>query len=260
MDVKLEAFEGPFDLLFHLIEKNEIDIYDIPIATLAGQYLEYLESSNIADMDGMSEFLVMAATLLEIKSKYLLPNTKSTEEEEADPRAELVARLLEYKKYKSVTTDLLSRAQEAALMLYKETGDSILKFSNEKEPQELSEFLKGITLSDVYKAFEEVMRRRETKVDHVRSSFRYVERDLYTVQEKQQYIRDLLLLSPKTTFHSIFRKDARKMEVVVTFLALLELIKLKEIIITQNGAFAEILITKYDGRDTNETYRNRSGG
>lgn len=256
MDVRLEAFEGPFDLLFHLIEKNEIDIYDIPIAKLAQQYLEYLEQSNMDDMEDMSEFLVMAATLLEIKSKYLLPNPKAKEDEEGDPRAELVARLLEYKKYKGVTTALQSRAEQAALMLYKETGEGILKLAETEEPQELSEFLQGVTLQDVYQAFEEVMRRRETKVDHVRSSFRYVERDLYTVQEKQQYIRDLLIISPKTTFHSIFRKDARKIEVVVTFLALLELIKLKEIIITQKAAFADILIMKYDGRDNNEINGN----
>ncbi|HBF64648.1 MAG TPA: hypothetical protein DDW34_01510, partial [Clostridium sp.] len=118
--IRLDAFEGPLDLLYHLIEKNEIDIYDIPIARLTDQYLAYLDLAEDRDMDGMSEFLVMAATLLEIKSKLLLPKPKNEAEEGPDPREELVIKLLEYKKIKEVTEDWRQREEEAALLLFKE--------------------------------------------------------------------------------------------------------------------------------------------
>ncbi|WP_317855857.1 segregation and condensation protein A [Chakrabartyella piscis] len=247
LTLRLDAFEGPLDLLYHLIEKNEIDIYDIPIAKLTDQYLEYLNQDTTRNMDEMSEFLVMAATLLEIKSKLLLPKTKDEEEEGIDPREELVKRLLEYKKIKEVTDEWKQREEEAALVFYKE-ADSAIQQLKEQEPQDLDEFLEGITMEDLKLAFQEVMNRKETKVDRVRSTFQSVQRDLFTVQEKMEYIRDMLILQPKTTFRSIFRVNARKMEKVVTFLALLELIKQKEIYITQSATFGEIDIIRYDER------------
>lgn len=247
--IRLDAFEGPLDLLYHLIEKNEIDIYDIPIARLADQYLEYLDAAEDRDMDGMSEFLVLAATLLEIKSKLLLPKPKSEEEEGPDPREELVQRLLEYRKIKDVTEEWRQREEEAALIFYKE-ADQAVKQLKGKEPQALEDFLQGVTMEDLYLAFQQVMNRRETKVDRVRSSFKTVSRDLFTVQEKMEYIRDMLILQPKATFFSIFRENARKMEKVVTFLALLELIKRKEVQISQVLTFGEITISRYDGRDS----------
>lgn len=247
--IRLDAFEGPLDLLYHLIEKNEIDIYDIPIARLTDQYLEYLDAAEDRDMDGMSEFLVLAATLLEIKSKLLLPKPKSEEEEGPDPREELVQRLLEYRKIKDVTEEWRQREEEAALIFYKE-ADQAVKQLKGKEPQALEDFLQGVTMEDLYLAFQQVMNRRETKVDRVRSSFKTVSRDLFTVQEKMEYIRDMLILQPKATFFSIFRENARKMEKVVTFLALLELIKRKEVQISQVMTFGEITISRYDGRDS----------
>ncbi|WP_313528916.1 segregation and condensation protein A [Anaerotignum sp.] len=247
--IRLDAFEGPLDLLYHLIEKNEIDIYDIPIARLTDQYLEYLDAAEDRDMDGMSEFLVLAATLLEIKSKLLLPKPKSEEEEGPDPREELVQRLLEYRKIKDVTEEWRQREEEAALIFYKE-ADQAVKQLKGKEPQALEDFLQGVTMEDLYLAFQQVMNRRETKVDRVRSSFKTVSRDLFTVQEKMEYIRDMLILQPKATFFSIFRENARKMEKVVTFLALLELIKRKEVQISQVMTFGEIMISRYDGRDS----------
>src|SRR5690554_6682684 len=111
-NVKLEVFEGPFDLLFHLIEKNEVDIYDIPIAVITRQYLQYLDELRFFDIEIASEFLVMAATLLHIKSKMLLPNPKDeTMKEDEDPRQQLVERLMEYKKYKEVTGELSKREE-----------------------------------------------------------------------------------------------------------------------------------------------------
>ena len=212
--IRLDAFEGPMDLLYHLIEKNEIDIYDIPIASLTDQYLAYLDAAEDRNMDGMSEFLVMAATLLEIKSKLLLPKPKKEAEEEGpDPRAELVERLLEYKKIKGVTAEWKARAEEAARLLYKPADKAIAKLRRE-EDQPLGDFLMGVTMEDLYLAFQEVMQRKESKVDHVRSSFRAVERDLFTIQDKMDYIRDLLILQPQITFFGIFRRKSRKMEKV----------------------------------------------
>ncbi len=246
INIRLDAFEGPLDLLYHLIEKNEIDIYDIPIAALTEQYLAYLDAAEDRDMDGMSEFLLMAATLLEIKSKLLLPVPKTEEAEGPDPREELVQRLLEYKKIKDVTDTFKEREEEAALVFYKGADASVQKLK-EQPPQELEELLQGVTMDDLYIAFQQVMARKETKVDKVRSSFRSVQKDLFTVSEKMEYIRDLLILRPygKTPFHTIFRENAGKMEKVVTFLALLELIKQKEVQITQEKTFGEILIQAY---------------
>lgn len=246
INIRLDAFEGPLDLLYHLIEKNEIDIYDIPVASLTEQYLAFLDAAEDRDMDGMSEFLLMAATLLEIKSKMLLPAPKNEEEEGPDPREELVQRLLEYKKIKDVTDTLKEREEEAALVFYKEADASVAKLK-EQPPQELEDLLQGITMDDLYQAFQQVMARKETKVDKVRSSFRSVQKDLFTVGEKMEYIRDLLILRPhgQTAFHTIFRENAGKMEKVVTFLALLELIKQKEVQIAQERNFGEILISKY---------------
>lgn len=248
MRVRLDAFEGPMDLLYHLIEKNEIDIYDIPIASLTEQYLEYLETGS-GDMDGMSEFLLMAATLLEIKSKLLLPKPQAEEEEEADPRETLVKRLLEYKKIKDAADTLKEKEEAAALVCYKEADASIERLKAE-EPQTLEDVLTGVSLDDLYRAFRQVMARREEKTDHRRGGFRSVRKDLFTVGEKMEYIRDLLLLRPnaQTPFHSIFRENAGKMEKVVTFLALLELMKRKEVQISQKANFAEIFIAKYEER------------
>lgn len=246
--IRLDAFEGPLDLLYHLIEKNEIDIYDIPIAALTDQYLAYLDTAEDRNMDGLSEFLVMAATLLEIKSKLLLPKpkreTEETEETEQDPRAELVQRLLEYKKIKEVTNEWKERAERAAKVFYKPADQAIAKLRQQEE-MPLEDFLAGVTMDDLYRAFQEVMRRKEAKIDHVRSSFRAVEPDLFTIQDKMEYIRDLLILQPQITFSGMFRRQVQKIEKVVTFLALLELIKHKEVQVIQNAAFAEICIRRY---------------
>ena len=246
IQIRLAAFEGPLDLLYHLIEKNEIDIYDIPIASLTEQYLAYLEQAEDRDMDGMSEFLLMAATLLEIKSKLLLPKPKTEEAEGPDPREELVQKLLEYKKIKDVTDTLKEREEEAALFFYKEADAAVAQLK-QQPPQELEELLAGVTMEDLYRAFQQVLARKEKTVDTVRSGFRSVQKDLFTVGEKMDYIRDLLILRPhgKTAFHSIFREKAGKMEIVVTFLALLELIKQKEVTIRQEQNFGEIYMMKY---------------
>ena len=249
--LQLENFQGPMSLLYHLIEKNKIDIYDIPIFEVTNQYLAIVENAQKRSMEVMSEFLLMAATLLEIKSRMLLPKTKAEEDDEVDPRAELVAKLIEYKRFKNVAEEFKEREEAAAQVLFKE-ADAAIHIFKQEEIVELEDFLDGVTFNDIYKAFQEVLRRREKKVDKVRSSFKSVERDLYTVDEKITYIKDLIIISSKVSFWDIFREDVRKNEIVVTFMALLECIKMKVVSITQDGAFKEIVITKYIGSELNE--------
>lgn len=250
--LQLENFQGPMSLLYHLIEKNKIDIYDIPIFEITNQYLAIVEDAQKRSMDVMSEFLLMAATLLEIKSRMLLPKAKNEDSEnEIDPRAELVAKLIEYKRFKNVTEEFKEREEAASQVLFKEADPSLNVFKQE-EIVELEDFLDGVTFDDIYKAFQEVLKRKEKKVDKVRSSFKSVERDLYTVEEKISYIKDLIIISTKVSFWEIFRENVRKTEVVVTFMALLECIKMKLVSIRQDGAFNEIVITKYIGCELNE--------
>lgn len=256
VNIKLETFEGPIELLYHLIEKNKIDIYDIPIASLTEQYLEEISSESYRNMDNISEFMVMAATLIEIKSKMLLPVEPSEdEEEEIDPRAQLVERLLEYKKFKSISEDFKDRQEQAAQVFYKE-GEIPEEFLKYKEPVDINDVLKGISINDLYNAFKEVMARKENKVDKVRSGFKAVERDLFTIEEKMEYITDLLTLSPKVLFRQMFRKGSGKNEKVVTFLAILELIKNKRISFSQGELFGDIEITLYrEKEEKNEISR-----
>ena len=170
LSYKLEKFEGPLDLLLHLIEKNKINIYDIPIAEITDQYLEYVSCMEEESLDVVSEFLVMAATLLDIKARMLLPREVSEEGEEEDPRAELVERLLEYKTYKYMSLELKDMEVDADKVFYKAPTipGEVEKY---EEPVDLDQLLDGLTLSKLQKIFESVMKRREDKIDPVRSTF-----------------------------------------------------------------------------------------
>ena len=241
--VKTESFEGPLDLLYHLIEKHEIDIYDIPIALLADQYMEALQTMQRPDMDSMSEFILMAARLLEIKSRMLLPAPpKTDEEEEEDPRAELVRKLIEYKRFKTAAEDLREYERRGALVFYKPADESLPFAELYARQVDVGEVLDGVTMDALYAAFEEVMKRRELKTDKIRSGFGAVEKDRYTVEEKQAHIRNLIRLYKTVTFDEIFAPGARKMEKVVTFLALLELIRRNAVVIAQEELFGRIVL------------------
>ena len=165
--VKLEAFEGPLDLLLHLIEKNKIDIYDIPIAEITDQYLSYVQAMKETDLDVMSEFLVMAATLLRIKSKMLLPVEESLPEEEQDPRLELVERLLEYKLYQHMAYELKDLQLDADRQLYK-AATIPPEVAAYKEEISLEELLGDLTLAKLQGIFRSVIRRQVDKVDPIR--------------------------------------------------------------------------------------------
>lgn len=256
MTVRLDSFSGPLDLLYHLIEKNEIDIYDIPIAELTDQYIEFISREENKNMDGMSEFIVMAASLIEIKSRMLLPSIQGEEAEE-DPREELVQKLIEYKKYKNVTEILLKRSEEASKNLFREP-DIIIPELMKKDEMSIDESLKGLTMDDLYRAFRDVMIRREKKIDRVRSGFKSVRHDNFTVDEKIASLRSVLKISPRVKFYEMFSKDTTREEILVTFLALLELIRRHNVSVEQDDIFGEIYIsaenmTDEDMADTEES-------
>ena len=243
LSVKLEAFEGPLDLLLHLIDKNKIDIYDIPIVMITEQYMEYIKQMETEDMNIMSEFLLMAATLLDIKCKMLLPKEVDEEGEEEDPRAELVQKLLEYKMYKYMSFELKDRQFNAERNLYKPATipEEILKH---QEPLDYETLIGDMNLSKLHKIFKETVKRKEDKVDPIRSQFGKIEKDEINLEEKTSYIEQYIAMNDKMSFRDLLEKQNSKMEVIVTFLVVLELIKTGVIIIEQNDIFDDIMITK----------------
>ena len=176
LTVKLQVFEGPLDLLLHLIDKNKVDIYDIPIVTITEQYLEYIRQMETEDMNVMSEFLVMAATLLDIKCKMLLPAEVNEEGEEEDPRAELVQKLLEYKMYKYVSYELKDRQVDADRNFFRQQ-DLPQEILDYREPLNYEELIGDVTLNKLHEIFKDMMKRQEDKIDPVRSQFGKIEKD-----------------------------------------------------------------------------------
>lgn len=245
LQIKLEEFEGPLDLLLKLIDKNKIDIYDIPISKLTDDYLYYIKHSNTIDMEEMSHFIVMATTLLEIKSKLLLPKEKDEQtDEDIDPREELVKKLIEYKKYKMIAEKLYNTEVFADKVIFKNADKNVIDNIKIKIEPTVDEMLEGITLKDLYNVFEEVLKRKELKTDKIRSSFKSVTKALYNINDKINYIKDLIILNSKISFNKIFEESSSKEEIVVTFLAVLELIKTKDIKVIQQDIFDEIIITQ----------------
>ncbi|MGB8453789.1 MAG: segregation/condensation protein A [Anaerocolumna sp.] len=242
ISVKLEAFEGPLDLLLHLIDKNKVNIHDIPIAIITEQYMEYIREMETKNLDIMSEFLVMAATLINIKSKMLLPKDETKEEEEQDPRQELVERLLEYKMYKYISMDLKDRELDAAKILYKES--SIPKeIADYKEEIDTAILLSDLTLAKLHKIFESVVKKQVDKIDPIRSKFGRIEKEEINLSDKIQAIQRYGMIHKTFSFRGLLETQTGKMDIIVTFLGVLELIKVGQVVITQNNLFEDILIT-----------------
>lgn len=243
ISVKLEAFEGPLDLLLHLIDKNKLNIYDIPITLITDQYMEYLHQMKEKDLEIMSEFLVMAATLIHIKSKMLLPKEekKATEEEE-DPRRELVERLLEYKMYKYMSYELKDKQVDAARVLYKSPSipTEIAEFKEIIHPSDL---LGDLTLDKLHKIFETVIKRQVDKIDPIRSKFGKIEREEVNLSRKFLEIMNYGIHHKTFSFRDLLEKQHTKMDTIVTFLAILELMKIGNISILQEDIFGDIIIT-----------------
>lgn len=240
LKVKLQVFEGPLDLLLHLLEKNKVNIYDIPIVEITSQYMEYISEMKRQDLNIVSEFLVMAATLLDIKSRMLLPKEEKEQEEE-DPRAELVQRLLEYKMYKCMSYELKDLQVDAQRVLFKEATipEEVRKY---EEPVDLQELLSGVTLKKLNAIFKSIMRRREDKIDPIRSRFGKIEKEEVSLEERMEYLEQYALTHRTFRFRGILEAQSTKMEIIVTFLSVLELMKTGKIRISQEHIFDDILI------------------
>ena len=240
--VKLEAFEGPLDLLLHLIDKNKINIYDIPIIVITEQYLDYIKQMQTKDLDIMSEFLVMAATLLNIKSKMLLPVEETEDEEPVDPRQELVERLLEYKMYKYISGELKDKQMDASFVLFKPPTipPEIADF---KEEIDVEGLLSDLTLAKLHEIFKSIVKKQVDKIDPIRSQFGRIEKEEINLSSKFLQIQEYGLLHKKFSFRSLLEAQHTKMEVIVTFLGVLELIKIGRVNIEQENIFDDIIIT-----------------
>lgn len=236
---KLESFEGPLDLLLHLIEKNKIDIYDIPIAKITDQYMGYLDGVDENDTDFLSEFLVMAATLIEIKSKMLLPADEENEEDE-DPREELVKQLLEYKLFKHMSLDLKDMETKAGHQFFKEPSlpDEVSKYSPEIDYDIV---LEGVTAQSLSAAFRDILKRYDASLNTEEKRYGRIKKEEISLPEKINEIRSLLKKSADLSFCSIIEKKPSRENIIVTFLAVLELMRIGEILAVQKGK--DILIS-----------------
>jgi segregation and condensation protein A len=237
--VKLEIFEGPLDLLLYLIKKDEIDIYDIPIERITKQYLEYMDMFKILDLDVAGDFVVMAANLIYIKSRYLLPKDQQPPEETAeedDPRWELVRQLIEYKKFK----DAAAHLQQCEL-----TQENLFSRVPEKPEFEAERPIGEVSIFDLINAFTGILKRLN-KTEDLREIFE----ENYTVSDKIDLIMKLTAGGVPLRFSELFASVASRTEIVVTFLALLELIRLKQLRAVQRETFGEIELVMSDGRMT----------
>jgi segregation and condensation protein A len=228
---RLEGFEGPLDLLLHLIQKNELDIFNIPIALITEQYLEYLQLMKVLNLDIAGEYLLMASTLLHIKSRMLLPRSLAgeEEEEEEDPRAELVRRLLEYQKYKQAAGELEKRP-----LLDRDVFIRLMPAESQEPEEERIE----VNLFELLEAFREVLKRVKPEAVHE------VMLEHLSVEDKIEEILALLEKENRSmAFHRLFPEEASRRVVVVTLLAILELVKMKRIRIFQSVPFETIRIS-----------------
>ncbi|MBC1398234.1 segregation/condensation protein A [Listeria fleischmannii] len=237
MKFKVDAFEGPLDLLLHLIGKLEVDIYDIPVAEITEQYMEYIHTMQFLELDVASEYLVMAATLLAIKSKMLLPKQELEEDfedfnPELDPRDELIERLMEYKRYKEAAKDLKDKENERS-------------FYFSKAPMDLGEFGDGemstdvdVTLNDMLGAFNKLLRRQKlNKPLHTRITTQEISID----ERMTEVLNKVSAVKGKMKFDDLFEEQTKE-QLVVTFLAILELMKRKLISVEQSGSFEDLYV------------------
>lgn len=239
LSVKLEAFEGPLDLLLHLIDKNKVNIYDIPIVEITNQYMEYIREMQKRDLNIMSEFLVMAATLLNIKAKMLLPAEVNEEGEEEDPRAELVEKLLEYKMYKYMSLELKDRMVDAGKAMYKQPTlpDEVKDY---KEPVDMEALLGDVTLAKLNTIFKAIMKRQEDKIDPVRSKFGKLEKEEVSLTEKMEFVENYAKERGRFSFTTLLLAQKSKMHRIVAFLAILELVKSGTLKVAQESTFGDI--------------------
>ena len=233
--VSLEIFEGPLDLLLYLIKKDEVDIYDVSIERITDQYLEYIDTFKILNIELASEFIVMAANLMYIKSRTLLPRNEQAPEEdidEEDPRWELIRQLVEYKKFKDAANYLEKREVENQKFYSAEQ-----QFCDDLEEE--GEPIVNVGIFELIQAFQGVLKRFDDEDDLTE-----IADDRFTVSDKIDYLITNVSKGQKVKFYQLFEEASTKSEVLVTFLALLELIRLNEFQVRQNGVLGEIELTR----------------
>jgi segregation and condensation protein A len=246
-EIKLPAFEGPLDLLLHLIRENKIDIYDIPISFITGRYLEYIGMMKELSLDIAGEFLVMAATLIHIKSRMLLPlDEEAGEEEKEDPRLELVQRLLDYQTFKEAASILKEKEDEALRIFGREPLDS--GESDDGEGQDL--YLFDVNIFDLLGAFKKVL-------DSAPPEVRTITKETLTVKDRMVAVMEMLESTESIRFEEIFRDNASRFQLIVTFLALLELLRLGLARVYQEGEFGNIWIINPGKHVSEEDRTNR---
>jgi segregation and condensation protein A len=247
--VKIDAFEGPLDLLLHLINRLEIDIYDIPVSEITEQYLEYIHAMQELELDVASEFLVMAATLLAIKSKTLLPKREEPlmedfdeEYEEEDPREELMNRLIEYRKFKEAADVLKEYEQERSLVYTRPQGDLSAFISSNDTVEKISD----VSIYDMLSAFKRLMERKKNKQPKKTTIHR---QEIPISTRMKEILLELSEVKGRKRFEELFPFPNRE-HIVVTFLAVLELMKKNQILCEQEGNFKEIFVSKNEGSHT----------
>ncbi len=246
LSVKLEVFEGPLDLLLHLIEKNKVSIYDIPIVLITEQYLDYVSRMNRENLDLVSEFMVMAATLIDIKTRMLLPPEEDENGEEIDPREELVARLVEYKTYKMLAKSLVMGEKAAGKSFYK--APTLPKEVAKYEPKvDLDALLGELTLTKMQQVFSMLMHRQVDKIDPIRSRFGDIRQEPVKLADKLTYVCEFAAKKKHFSFKELLVRQESRHGLVVTFLAVLELMKLGAITASQEEVFGDILMDWNDG-------------
>lgn len=231
---QLEKFEGPLDLLLYLIRKNEINICDIPIVEITQQYMEYIEMMKLLDLDGIGDFLVMAATLLQIKSRMLLPPDPSEVQDEQDPRTDLVRRLEEYQRIKEAAEELRLRAEQQANLFPRRVDEEAMQTMREDAKEVYFE----ANLFDLITALTQAMAHKPEKGEYE------VIKEEFTVEHKVSFIKNILLEKSSFKLDEIFMQARTKMEVVVTFMAVLELCRQKELVVVQKRLFSDIEIVR----------------
>lgn len=240
-------FEGPFDLLLHLLKKNEMDIYNIKIYEITNQYMEYLNKMKEIDLEVTSEFIVVAATLLEIKSKMLLPKVKEKEDDEdsKDPREQLIEKLIEYKKFKAVANFFKTRMKDTGHIFSKKPeiiDDKIQEVDNE-------DLLKNVTMLNLYNLYNELLNRFRNKINENNTLQSHIPMDKFKIEDKMVELNNRISTGNKYKFTEIVKEYHSKIEKVVVFLALLELIRIRSVKIYQEGNFKEIYMERVE---TNE--------
>lgn len=256
IEIKLEAFEGPLDLLLHLIEKNKIDIYDIPIVEITEQYLEYVEKMKGIDLDTMSNFVLVGAQLINIKSRLLLPAPQKEEEEEiSDPRAELVERLLEYKMYKYSASLLKERIEDASMLLFKK-ADIPKEVEDYVEKPEISEIIGDLTLAKLRSIFDFVIKKQIEKKDPIRSEFGKIKKEPVNLMDCITKLREYGSGKKEFFFREYLMEQESRLHIIVNFLAILEMMKIGLLRAEEKEGSEEILLRFVEDRElTEEEYK-----